>query len=68
VGESIEYNFKLRMTEKSSQMDGWIIPPTTTGRQKLAIELLKDENKKEQFEVELKQESTKHRQDNRKTS
>jgi len=34
-------------------MDGWIIPPTTTGRQKLAIELLKDENKKEQFEVEV---------------
>jgi len=25
VGESIAYNFKLRMTEKSSQMDGWII-------------------------------------------
>jgi len=23
VGESIAYNFKLRMTEKSSQMDGW---------------------------------------------
>jgi len=25
VGESIAYNFKLRMTEKSSQMDGWIV-------------------------------------------
>jgi len=23
VGESIAYNFKLRMTENSSQMDGW---------------------------------------------
>jgi len=23
VGESIAYNFKLRMTEKSLQMDGW---------------------------------------------
>lgn len=28
-------------------------PTTTMGRQKLAIELLKDENKKEQFEVEV---------------
>jgi len=25
VGESIAYNFKLRMTEKSSQMDGWML-------------------------------------------
>jgi len=25
VGKSIAYNFKLRMTEKSSQMNGWII-------------------------------------------
>jgi len=25
VGKSIAYNFKLRMTEKSSQMDGWIL-------------------------------------------
>ena len=24
VGESIAYDFKLRMTEKSSQMDRWI--------------------------------------------
>jgi len=24
VGESIAYSFKLRMTEKSSQMDGWM--------------------------------------------
>jgi len=27
VGKSIAYNFKLRMTEKSSQMDGWILQP-----------------------------------------
>jgi len=24
VGKGIAYNFKLRMTEKSSQMDGWM--------------------------------------------